>query len=114
MTDKITRELAVFGMSVIAAPIVMVAATLYGAYAVFASGYVLSCLWAWYAVPLGAVSLSWKTFTAGVIALRMMRPSTATPSTPPEDKEKKKAQIAVGIAGLAKPWFALALGWFLR
>jgi hypothetical protein len=106
-------KLETVGLVAIATPFIAVFMMLAGAYGVFANGYVLAHIWAWYAVPLGAPVVSWLTF-AGV----MMAKSIVLGLPTAGDSDKKDGTGAAAIGKLfvivAYPWFVLLLAWWLK
>ena len=75
-------------------------------YSAFAYGFVLAKLWAWYAVPLGAASLGWKTFGAGSLAFWLLRGN-------PLSEGDEKTRLAHGIGLSIAPWLTLLWGYWL-
>lgn len=101
---KDKAELAVAGVvGVLAVPFLLGIAL----YVIFAHGYIASCIWAWYAVPLGLPALGWKTW-AGVMCLKavLRRGAVSDPD--------KKVPWSVTAAHIAAPWLTLLVAWVLR
>lgn len=94
-----------------ATPFVAAALLVISLYTCFASGFVLACLWAWFAVPLGLPLVGWKTFAIVCIGLRMMLPSHALNVKDNRDNGEKIASI---IGWIIAPWFALLVGWCIK
>lgn len=86
--------------------VVLVVPTL--AYLIFVEGFVLSKLWAWYAVPLGARPLHWHVFAMGVAAYGIVRSRVSGQ----KDTRSTLEQAAALLVYLAGPWIVLLLGWW--
>lgn len=85
-------------------------ATVLAWYSLFCSAYVLSLLWAWFAVPRGLPGVSWHEFAAMAVMINLARPSA-----PIEQKKREKAEsIGIMITFLLAPWIALLIGWLLK
>lgn len=94
----------------LAVPIFLAGAFCFCAYYSFAYGYVASCIWAWFLVPMGLPSLSWKACAAALMLVSMMRAS-ATDS----GKKAEASDVWGKLIGLAiAPWFVLLVAWFIR
>lgn len=83
-----------------------------GLYSAFAEGYVLSKLWVWYAVPLGAPLVRWQVFAAFGLAYGMLR--ARQPRAEPEDTRPQSMQLMTNLAFVAWPWIVLLIAWVLR
>jgi hypothetical protein len=76
------------------------------AYWVWASAFSLSTLWGWYLVPLGLPPVT-KLTACGIILVRDVI------AMKPEDKQESKSPAWFYGTLILKPWWFLALGWFL-
>ena len=75
-------------------------------YVMLAYGYVLSCLWGWFVVPLGVVQINiWQAYGLSLIlAMLTYKPDIFK-------KEKQDLDYGKALAGLTAPWFTLLLGY---
>ena len=103
-TDSSDNDLRGCWLTLLVVPL-----ALYGA---FAEGFVLSKLWAWYAVPLGAPAVRWQAFAAFGLAYGMLR--MRRPGAEPVDARPKMEQASASLVVLAWPWIALLVAWVFR
>ena len=78
-------------------------------YIVIAHSFVASCVWAWYALPLGLPAIAWKSW-AGVMLLR----STLFTAMSMKNGNKDDTSGWAVAGNLLAPWFILLLAWILR
>lgn len=93
--------------ALLALPFVLLIAFALGVVEWFSVGYVSSCIWAWFLVPLGLPVVHWKTCTAVAMLAAMLRRGVS---------KTKAADIpwANIWISMAMPWFVLLLAWFIR
>lgn len=96
--------------ALIAIPIIFGVTFCVSAYYSFAYGFVASCIWSWFLVPMGFPVLHWKACAAVLMLVNMMRHNS-----PDSPKKQDGADIAGNILGLViAPWFVLAVAWFIH
>lgn len=82
------------------------------AYQAWSTGYILTRLWSWYAVPLGLPAIASKAFIALWLARRVLR---GFPSeNEPVDSRTPREKYMQGLLSWAGPWILLLVGWWLR
>jgi hypothetical protein len=71
-------------------------------------GYVLSCLWSWFVVPLGVVEINlWQAYGLSLIlALITFKPDVYK-------KEKRDLDSGKIFGALTSPWITLLLGYIV-
>ncbi len=78
-------------------------------YGIFSTGYVVSMLWLWFAVPRGLPLVTWHEFAAAAIGINIYRAQDFKP-----EKPNKEQATAIMIGFLIAPWVSLLCGWLLR
>ena len=82
------------------------------AYAVFAHGFVLSKLWAWFIVPFGVAPLQWLHAAGIIVAIRLC---TYNPEHSKEEEGTTTGERVAKLIGLAcVPWLSLLIGWLIH
>lgn len=91
-------------------PAALVLMVLMGAYGAWATGYCLSHLWSWYAVPFGFRAVDWQPFSALALGLGLL---TYKANRHKDDRPKIEQRLS-GVSLLLMPWVALAIGWWFK
>lgn len=107
-----SNALEKFGAAVLATPFIVAFAVGLACYTYFAGGYVASCVWSWYAVPLGLMPIGWKSFAAAGMVHRLL--FYVRPSVQHEDTREKSTKNTEAIVILIAPWAILLVAWVLR
>jgi len=94
----------------IAALLLVGVAFCFSVYMAFAIGYVASCIWAWFLMPIGLPSIHWKVFAAVLLLIGLFRQSPTQSSEKLSGMDAMAPMFALAVA----PWFVLLVAWFIH